>query len=399
MSIKVEFGLTKSGSSFVYNDITEYVKSYSIDRGKSNELTVFDSGTCSVQLSNVGRVFDPSYAQSPFSGQIAPGGGLRVWIDDQIMFAGYIRSWDLSYDLDGQSLASVHAQDAFSLLVLQNMDDYSPSGTATFGTATDYSHQRINTVLNHIGWATSLQNIPTVSKGVLDQTLQPSEGTSVLAYLQTVEASEPGKLFVDAQGRVTFRNAYDSIYESAYTYTRQNISNNPSFESDTYNWPYLGGTALPARSNVNGGAFVYSGSTVTTGSYSLTIPAGSAVTHLINPAPDTIYTASAFFRSAALNSVSIVGEGSTDGTAWTVQGSSVTSIPAASGTASADWYRASLSWTPTSDYNLFRLRVSATGAASMDAVLVEAAGTADTYFDGVTRPANDSVNTYTGGWN
>jgi len=395
MTLKVEFGLTKSGDSFVYNDITTYVIGVGVDRGKSNELSTFDSGSCNVQLNNIGRVFDPSYAGSPYAGQIAPGAGLRVWVDDHVIYTGIVRSWDLSYELDGQSFASINAQDAFSILSLRNMDDYSPSGDLTLVEQT--TGDRMATVLNHIAWPTSQTVIPVDTKGNLEADT-PSEGTSVLTYLQSVEASEPGKFFTDADGNLVFKSAYDSIYESAYTYTRQNISNNPSFESDTYNWPYNGGTAIPARTTTYGGATVYGGA-VTSGSYSVTIPAGSVLSHNIIPTPDIIYTASAFFRSTADNTVTWWADGSTDGTTWVTQGSASTVISAASGVPVTDWQRAYLTWTPTSDYNKFRLRVSTAGAGNMDAVLVEASAFVNDYFDGVTRPADTASETFTGGWN
>ena len=58
---KVEFGFTQSGGSYVYNDVTAYVRSVDIQRGLQRNLDAFTAGQASVVLSNNGREFDPNY--------------------------------------------------------------------------------------------------------------------------------------------------------------------------------------------------------------------------------------------------------------------------------------------------------------------------------------------------
>jgi hypothetical protein len=58
---KVEFGFTQSGGSYVYNDITQYVRSVEVNRGLQRNLDAFTAGQASVVLSNNGREFDPYY--------------------------------------------------------------------------------------------------------------------------------------------------------------------------------------------------------------------------------------------------------------------------------------------------------------------------------------------------
>jgi hypothetical protein len=58
---KVEFGFTQSGGSYVYNDITSYVRSVDIQRGLQRNLDTFTAGQASVVLNNLGREFDPYY--------------------------------------------------------------------------------------------------------------------------------------------------------------------------------------------------------------------------------------------------------------------------------------------------------------------------------------------------
>jgi hypothetical protein len=58
---KVEFGFTQSAGAYVYSDVTSFVRSVEINRGRANNFDAFDAGSASVVLSNNGREFDPSY--------------------------------------------------------------------------------------------------------------------------------------------------------------------------------------------------------------------------------------------------------------------------------------------------------------------------------------------------
>jgi hypothetical protein len=60
-TLQVEFSFTRNGNDYVWNDISSYVRSVSIDRGISRELEEYSAGQCEVMLSNNGRQFDPSY--------------------------------------------------------------------------------------------------------------------------------------------------------------------------------------------------------------------------------------------------------------------------------------------------------------------------------------------------
>jgi hypothetical protein len=88
----IAFDLTASGGSFfalddpvrgvlnssyvlggdVLVDVTNYVASASISRGKSRELDRFTAGNASVTLHNDDRTFDPFYEDSPYRSQILP---------------------------------------------------------------------------------------------------------------------------------------------------------------------------------------------------------------------------------------------------------------------------------------------------------------------------------------
>lgn len=383
MSLKVEFGLYTGGLI----DITPYVKSFSSDRGKSVELTAFQTGSASVVLSNIGRDFDPSIATSTYGAYVKPSGALKITIDDTVVFTGFIRSWDFNYSIDGQSEATIQAYDAFSLLTAKDLASFTPSSTDQLVVS------RVAAVLTYTGFTS---DVPSTGKSWV------AGGTAVtgdaLSYLQTLESSEPGKFFVSKTGVPTFKNAYDSIYQTAYTYKRYNLSNNPSFESDTINWVYSGGTVNPARSTAVGTPQV--AGTAKSGSYAMVIPAGSAVTHAYIGVPNTAYVYSFYAYSTATASA-VLSESSLAGTA------AVTTYSTATLPANA-WTRLSYNYLTAntvggSAVTSNNVGISVNQQVYVDAVLIEANATLDSYFDGSVWPANTSNSngsvTYSGAWN
>lgn len=52
-------------SSITWTDVTEYVQGVSIQRGRSNELDDFSTGSATIVLENNDRRFDPEYAAGP----------------------------------------------------------------------------------------------------------------------------------------------------------------------------------------------------------------------------------------------------------------------------------------------------------------------------------------------
>lgn len=191
----------------VFYDVTQYIKSFSVNRGKNRQLDRFNTGTLKVSLTNLNRYFDPLYTASPFYGQIVPRREVRVKSNGNYVYFGVIDDWDLSYDISGNSVASFSAYDGFGLLAGQ---------TLTAGTATvQLSGARINAVLNDPGvaWSTTARQI---SAG--GQTLQAdviTVGTDAVSYINTIEASEPGIFFFAKNGDAVWKDRTSVVASSS----------------------------------------------------------------------------------------------------------------------------------------------------------------------------------------
>jgi hypothetical protein len=367
MTIKVEFGFDKNPvGQFIYLDITSFVKSVSVSRGKQNNLGPFNAGQASVELDNRGRTFDPTYTASPYFGQIQPTGSLRLSRDGLQIFEGTINDWNLSYTVDGQSVATVVASDALTLFTNQ-----------TYGVDTSYSPElssvRLGNVLNVAAWPSDKRRI-SEGKAVLESD-DLVEGDNLLDYMQKIELSEAGRLFVDRTGYIVFKTRNDNAYGSAYTFFRYNLCKNPSFEVDTLFWS--AGTRSTAQA-------LY-------GSASLSVPTLTSITYpqeSVSP-----YTLSLFVKAVSgTATVTLSAQQSVDGVTYSTAQSSVDVVT------SSEWTRVDVSYVSDFDKEFGQLLLSTTGTVYIDGVLIENSSNLGEYFDGTVKPANDAVTTYVSSW-
>jgi hypothetical protein len=182
----------------IWIDITDKVAAVNVKRGKNRELERYNAGSAGVRLHNEDRTFDPLNTSSPYVGNIIPRRGIRVTTASFPRFTGLIEDWNLDYDVSGKSDASIVAADAFTLLAQQSLT----AGTATAQT----TGERVEAVLSMptVAWPLQERIIDEGSAQVGSDVFDTQE--SALTYLQKVEASEQGQLFMDRQGNVRFVN-------------------------------------------------------------------------------------------------------------------------------------------------------------------------------------------------
>lgn len=214
----------------IWIDISDAVSNVTIKRGKNRELDRYSAASASVSLHNENRDFDPLNDASPYVGNIIPRRSIRVSTSGYTQFTGVIEDWNLLYDVSGKSNAVIQAADAFTLLAQQ---------TLTPGTATQQTTgERVNAVLNQptVAWPLAQRNIDTGSSVVGADVFDGN----VLSYLQLVEASEQGQLFIAKNGDIRFVNGQVTVTSGTKQTVATNLVTNPSFEIDTTGWSVLG---------------------------------------------------------------------------------------------------------------------------------------------------------------
>jgi hypothetical protein len=185
--------------SLAYADVTQHVISIDTNRGASRVLDRFNAGQASVVFDNTTRLFDPLYADSPYSEQLLPRRGIKIYSGDENVFTGIVEDWNLNYDPSGNNTTVAVAADKFTLLAQQTM-------TAHTATA-ELSGTRINTVLSRpeVEWSATDRDVDAgqyqLQADVVD------DGQYVLDYLNLINQSEGGDIYIAKNGYFTFQDS------------------------------------------------------------------------------------------------------------------------------------------------------------------------------------------------
>lgn len=366
VSSKVEIRYTPADSS--WQDITAYVTRIAVSRGKSSEFDDFQAGKVQVTVNNHGREFDPSYG-GLFSAYVKPAGDVRVVSSNELVFQGKIDDWNLSYSPDGSSVASFTGSDGFIELANKTIIGYTPSAQR--------ADQRITDILGRaeVDYDYDADKISVSVTNVGAYTI--GDGTSVLQYIQSVSASEPGRLFMDKSGDLVFKSRNDALYETDYTYYRQNLSENPSFENDASSW-----SGSIARSVSD----AYVGTAC--GAFS-----GATVYQNFSAEQNSTYTLSIYAKA----------QSGTPSITWnayqSIDGAYYEGVGAQSVTLSTSaWTRLDITFTTEPDYIFGRFELFSAGAVYVDACLIEKSGQLLEYFDGSNAPDDTDTETFTASW-
>jgi hypothetical protein len=182
-----------------FHDLSSYTRSVSITRGRSRELDSFESGGFEIELDNRTRAFDPLYASSPFYGSTVPRREIRISANGYRIYTGFVNAWTLSYDVSGESLASVSGNDALLYFSKQVL----PAGTPS----SQLSGARISYVYTQpdVGWPSGVSAVVNAGQITL-QADTIAANTNVLDYLRLIERTERGYLFISRNNELKFYN-------------------------------------------------------------------------------------------------------------------------------------------------------------------------------------------------
>jgi hypothetical protein len=182
----------------LFYDVSNFVRQLSVRRGKSRQLDKFTAGVASIEFNNNTRTFDPEYASSPYYGQIIPKRTVKVSTGGSAVFYGVVDDWNLNYDLSGLSTAGADCVDGFTALAQRALSAHTATAQLTGA--------RMNAVLDRseVDWPSTLRDIDAGSE--LLQADVVDDGANALEYLQLVNSSEPGSIFIGKDGSFVFKD-------------------------------------------------------------------------------------------------------------------------------------------------------------------------------------------------
>ena len=209
LTVEAGFGSTMFDGAPSWTDISAYVRSGEIRRGRPQVSDRFTTGTASLVLDNRDGRFTPDNTSGAYSPDVQIGVPVRIRAQadggsQQSLFYGSVRSWPPAYPQKTDSIVTIPLADGFYNLNAANIggESYSAQTTAA----------RIGAVLDDIGWPAGLRTLDT-GIGTVQATdvAQPESGGEqpALRHLLDVAEAEAGALFMGADGSVVFRNRVD----------------------------------------------------------------------------------------------------------------------------------------------------------------------------------------------
>jgi hypothetical protein len=191
-------------------DVTEYVKSVQLRRGRSSSLDNFEAGSATIVLNNNDRRFDPINDASPYWDVVTNESGVQprrqvtVSLAGELVFVGSITTINIAYNQD-LSDAIIGASDDFVLLANQSV-------TTTFTPPVEVSGTRITSILDlpEIDYSIDHRSIATGGKDL--QALAIDAGTNALQYMQACAEADQALLFVSRDGTLTYTDPVSTIW-------------------------------------------------------------------------------------------------------------------------------------------------------------------------------------------
>ena len=198
--VEVAFGHGPDDDGPVWTDETAFVQRVKTRRGKNTPLGRFQAGTATIWFRNEDGRYDPNNTSSPHSPNVKVMVPVRIRaVNNSVTYdvwRGVVETWPITYRGGGNvSTVTVTAVDDFKTLAREHM-----SGAAF---AAQRTSERVDTVLDDVGWPSSRRSIGQSASNV--QAVTPAADESALSHVLASGDTEAGALFMAADGNLTFR--------------------------------------------------------------------------------------------------------------------------------------------------------------------------------------------------
>jgi hypothetical protein len=190
-------------STAVIVDVSNQVDKIDTRRGRNAQADQFQTGELSLRIVDQNGDFNPQNLSSPFAGLLNPMRKVQItatWNTETYpIFSGFITSYSTTTPRDVGEVVytTIQAVDAFRLAQNAQISTVTDSG------AGQLSGTRVNKILDEIGWPASMRD---VDAGQTTLQADPGSPRTALQAMQTVELSEYGSLYVDANGEFVFQD-------------------------------------------------------------------------------------------------------------------------------------------------------------------------------------------------
>lgn len=189
-----------ANASNSWTDITEYVHSVKVRRGRADALNRAEAGTASLVLDNADRRFDPTYTSGAYYPNVLPMKKIRIGATyDSVvyyLYTGYITSWPPDWPGGLDATTQIACVDAFAYFASKKLNG---------AYASQVTSASIATWLTTIGWPAADRVLATGKSSIQAGTFV---NTPALTHFQTVAETEGGLFYMDEQGKVRFEDRH-----------------------------------------------------------------------------------------------------------------------------------------------------------------------------------------------
>ena len=190
-----------------FADITPFATNIRYKRGRQRTEYQFGAGTMSFSLLDTTGILGPYDSSSPYYDPannepgLAPLRKVRLSRNGTYLFTGVVIQYDYNFALGNLDTVVVVCADDFYRLAQTQL--------ATYNVNAELSGTRVGNILDRteVDYPSSQRSIATGTVelgGVSAYTIEA--GTNTLAYLQQINQAEQGRLFMAADGTLTFQN-------------------------------------------------------------------------------------------------------------------------------------------------------------------------------------------------
>jgi len=206
-------------------DLTSLVESISITRGRSRQLDQFNAGTAVVSFNNSTRILDPLNTASIYYPGVVPRCPIQILANNIPIYTGLITDWNLDYNIASNG-------DRMYAACADNFTVFANTTLVAHSTTQELTNTRIDNVLNYsevnyVGARAIGTGSSTLGGTAASAEFSVADGTNLLTYLQLINTSEQGYLFMSADGTFTFKgrsSVLNPVANATFTYTGLGIN-------------------------------------------------------------------------------------------------------------------------------------------------------------------------------
>jgi hypothetical protein len=184
-------------------DVSNQVDSVQTTRGRNAQADQFQTGQLTLRIVDQNGDFNPQNVSGPYYGLLNPMRKVQITATWNTVtypiFSGFITGYTTTTPKFTGDIVytTITAVDAFRLAQNAQISTVTDSG------AGQLSGTRINKILDQIGWPSSMRDVDAGQTTLL---ADPGSPRTALEAMQTVELSEYGSLYVDANGEFVFQD-------------------------------------------------------------------------------------------------------------------------------------------------------------------------------------------------